>query len=273
MPLSPLLLTRVREEMAFRNYAPRSIDTYVSCLKQYLGTLEKAPRDVTADEIKAYLLEVVASTSSRPAVDQAISALKFLYVQLYGWTPDAFAVARPRRQQTLPHVPTRAEVKALLAAIENRRYHLAASMLYGSGLRVSELEDAKVGDLRLEDLTLRVPSGKGGRTRTTVVAATLEPELRWMVGDRERGQPLMARSNGAPLTVRSVQCVVRRAAAQLDLPVSCHSLRHAFATHLLEAGTSLRVIQDLLGHARIETTTRYTRIQSPNVFAVRSPLE
>ncbi len=272
MALSPHLLQRVREEMALRNYAPRTIDTYVSCLKQYVATLQGPARDVTADQIQAYLLEIVASTHSRAAVDQAISALKFLYVELYGWTPEAFSITRPRRAQTLPYVPSRKEIQALLATIENRRYHLAAAMLYGSGLRVSELVAARVGDLRLEDLSLRVPTGKGGRTRTTVVAPSLVRDLRWMVGDRARDQPLFARSNGAALTVRSVQFVVQRAATSLDLPVSCHSLRHAFATHLLEAGTSLRVIQDLLGHARIETTTRYTRIQSPSVFAVRSPL-
>jgi site-specific recombinase XerD len=98
------------------------------------------------------------------------------------------------------------------------------------------------------------------------------PELQWMIGNRARTESLFVKENGEPLTVRSVQQVVQRVARELDLPVSCHSFRHAFATHLLEAGTSLRVIQDLLGHARIETTTRYTRIQSPNVFAVRSPL-
>ena len=271
MSMSPHLLERVRQEMALRNYASRSIETYVSCIKQFALALPCPPREATVDQIQAYLLGIT-STQSRPAVDQAISALKFLYVELYAWTAEAFAVARPRRHQTLPYVPTRHEVRTLLDAIENRRYRLAASMLYGSGLRVSELVEVRVGDLRTEDLTLRVESGKGGRTRTTVVAPSLLEELAWMTGDRAREAPLLVRSNGDPLTVRSVQSVVHRVASELDLPVSCHSLRHAFATHLLEAGVSLRVIQDLLGHARIETTTRYTRIQSPSVFAVRSPL-
>ena len=271
MPMSSDLFKRVRQEMALRNYASRSIETYVSCIKQFALALPCPPREATLDLIQAYLLGI-ASTQSRPAVDQTISALKFLYVELYGWTDEAFAVERPRRHQTLPYVPTRQEVRALLDAIENRRYRLAASMLYGSGLRVSELVVVRIGDLRVEDLTLRVASGKGGRTRTTIVAESLLQELTWMVGARTRERPLLVRSNGDPLTVRSVQSVVHRTSLQLGLPVSCHSLRHAFATHLLEAGVSLRVIQDLLGHARIETTTRYTRIQSPSVFAVRSPL-
>ena len=271
MALSTDLLTRVREEMTLRNYAPRTIDTYVSCLKKYVRAIGCAARDATVEQIQAYLLELT-NEQSRPAVDQTISALKFLYIELYGWTEEAFAITRPRRQAHLPFVPSRDEVRRLLDAIENRRYRLAASMLYGSGLRVSDLVTVCVGDVRLEDLTLRVPAGKGGRTRTTVIAPSLVPELQWMIGNRARTEPLFAKSNGDRLTVRSVQQVVQRVAREVDLPVSCHSLRHAFATHLLEAGTSLRVIQDLLGHARIETTTRYTRIQSPNVFAVRSPL-
>ena len=271
MALSADLLQRVREEMTLRNYAPRTIDTYVSALKKYCKEIGCVPREATVEQIQAYLLEL-AKEQSRPAVDQAISALKFLYIELYGRTDEAFAITRPRRQARLPYVPTRDEVRRLLDRIENRRYRLAASMLYGSGLRVSDLETAVVGDVRLEDLTLRVPAGKGGRTRTTVIAPSLVPELQWMMGERARSEPLFVKSNGAPLTVRTVQQVVQRVARELDLPVTCHSLRHAFATHLLEAGTSLRVIQDLLGHARIETTTRYTRIQSPSVFAVRSPL-
>jgi integrase/recombinase XerD len=271
MALSTELLQRVREEMTLRNYAPRTIDTYVSCLRKYALEIGCAPREATVETIQAYLLKV-ANEQSRPAVDQAISALKFLYIELYGWTDEAFAIKRPRRQPRLPYVPTRKEVRRLLDAIENRRYRLTVSMLYGSGLRISEIETAVVGDARLEDLTLRVPAGKGGRTRTTVIAPSLVPELQWMMGTRARTEPLFVKGNGEPLTVRSVQQVVQRVAREIDLPVTCHSLRHAFATHLLEAGTSLRVIQDLLGHARIETTTRYTRIQSPSVFAVRSPL-
>jgi site-specific recombinase XerD len=272
MPLSADLFERVREEMTLRNYAARTIDTYVSCLRKYARAIGCVPREATLEQIQTYLLELTKE-QSRPAVDQAISALKFLYIELYGRTPDAFAIERPRRQAHLPYVPSRDEVRRFLDAIENRRYRLAVSMLYGSGLRVSDIERACVGDFRLEDLTLRVPAGKGGRTRTTVVAPSLVPELQWMIAGRGRIEPLFAKSNGEPLTVRSVQSVVQRIARQLDIPVTPHSFRHAFATHLLEAGTSLRVIQDLLGHARIETTTRYTRIQSPSVFAVRSPLE
>jgi integrase len=134
MAMSPKLLERVRQEMALRNYAERTIDTYASSLKQFLGAMPCHPREATVELIQAYLLEVVASTQSRAAVDQAISALKFLYIELYGWTAEAFAITRPKRHQTLPYVPTRQEVRTLLDSIENRRYRLAAGMLYGSGL-------------------------------------------------------------------------------------------------------------------------------------------
>jgi integrase/recombinase XerD len=146
MPLSTELFERVREEMTLRNYAPRTIETYVSALRKFARSIPCLPREATVEQIQAYLLEL-AKEQSRPALDQAISALKLLYIELYGWTAEAFAIERPRRQARLPYVPTRNEVRRLLDAVENRHYRLAISMLYGSGLRVSDLEPARVGDL------------------------------------------------------------------------------------------------------------------------------
>jgi integrase/recombinase XerD len=141
-------------------------------------------------------------------------------------------------------------------------------------LRVSELVAADINDVDLGQNLVWVWQAKGHKDRRTLLSPTLHPELRWLMGDRPGHDPLFPAQHGGRWRTRSVQRVVRRAGQRADLPhrVTPHSLRHAFATHLLEAGTDLRVIQQLLGHASVTTTTRYTHVADPHRFAVRSPL-
>ena len=276
MPLSTALIPRFREELAYRNYAPKTIKTYTSCLRQYLRWLQPLhPRDAHPEQIRGYLLEGVQAGRSRPWMDQSLSALRFLYVELYAWDPSVFReVPRPRRERTLPYVPTRAEVLQLAEATGNRRHRLAVLLLYAAGLRVAELCALKVQDVRAEDLALSVRGGKGKKDRRTLLSHTLIDELRWLAADRPPRDPLFRSATGKAWRTRSVQKVVARARTRAGLhpKLTPHSLRHAFATHLLENGTDLRIIQGLLGHSRIDTTTRYTRLRDPTKLNVTSPL-
>ena len=273
--LSPNLLERYRQELALRNYAANTVATYVSCLRRYLRWLQpEHPRAVDAILVRGYLLELTDVGASRSLVSQSVSALKFLYVVLYAWPEEAFDVPRPRGESKLPFVPTRDQVVRISEATPNRHHRTAILMLYGSGLRLSELLALRVGDVDLDRLLLRVVQAKGNKDRLTLLSERLRPELTALVRDRPTDAPLFLARTGKPWSPRSVQKFVSRAAERAGIPqrVTPHSLRHAFATHLLETGTDLRVIQGLLGHSDIRTTTRYTRMRDPNRFRVASPL-
>jgi site-specific recombinase XerD len=229
---------------------------------------------VDATTVRAYLLSLIDSGRSRSLVDQNVSALKFLYVELYERSPDSFRVPRPRREQKLPYVPTREEVLRMAEQLDNRKHRLAILLLYAAGLRVSELVRARVGDVNLDRLTFTVRDGKGRKDRQTILADVLRPELERVIQGRKRHAPLFLSARGGAWSKRSVQHVVSRAAerAGVEGRVTPHSLRHAFATHLLQGGTELRFIQGLLGHRNVTTTTRYTRMGDPGSYGIRSPL-
>lgn len=274
MPLSPYLLPRFRQELALRNYRPNTIKTYANALKAYVRWLDGRPaRSAKPDTVREYLVELVESGCSRSYVDQAISSLKFLYVELYKLTSaEAFPIERPRRESTLPRVLSRADVLRLANAIPNRRHRLAILVLYAAGLRVSELVAANVEDVDLERLTLHVRMGKGGKGRYTVLSQALLEELDAMTYGRPPKAPLFPSRTGERWSARSLQKVMERASQASGVSASCHTLRHSFATHLLESGTDIRFIQDLLGHAKIETTTRYTHVRNPSALRIVSPL-
>ncbi len=277
-PLSHKLLERYEQELELRHYAQTTIRCYTSLLRTFVGWLlqeGRVPREATDEDIKSFLLTGMELGLSRSWIDQAISSLKFLYVELYGRSAAPFrSVDRPRRERKIPDVPTRDEVLRLADATPNRKHRIAILLMYASGLRVAELVALRVGDVNLERLTLKVRSGKGNKDRLTLLSESLVEEMTWLMGERDRADPLFWSNVGGGLSKRSIQHVVERARARADMKtrVTCHSLRHAFATHLLESGTDLRVIQALLGHRSIHTTTRYTHMRDPNKLRVRSPL-
>lgn len=273
--LSGKLFERYRQELRVRNYAKRTITTYVSMVQAYVRWLDgRHPRDVDAEVVRAFLLDRLDRGRSRSYVDQAISALRFLYIDLYGWEDLEFDVHRPRREAKLPYVPTKAEILRMAELTLNRKHRCTILFLYASGLRVSELVALRVKDIDPNRMTVHVRGGKGRKDRSTLFSERLVPDYHWLAGERDDLDPLFIANTGRRLSVRSVQHVVAGAALRADLPetVSPHSLRHAFATHLLEAGIDLLVVKRLLGHAKATTTARYVHMKDPNRFAVTSPL-
>ncbi len=274
--MSSLLYERVCQEMQIRRYSRHTIRAYVSGVRDFAQSLGGRPaRAASLDDIRAHLLTLTAAGKSRSRVDQVISALRFLYIELYQqYAGVDFAITRPRREQTLPRVLSKEEVLRLAAAIDNRKHKVAVLLMYAAGLRVSEVVRAKVGDIDVGRLMLTVRQGKGGKDRVTVLSALLRADLEALTAGRHAKEPLFPSEAGGHLATRSIQHVVERAAekAQLAGRVSCHTLRHSFATHLLEGGTDIRFIQSLLGHVKIETTLRYTHVQNPALLRIASPL-
>lgn len=277
MPSPPSsLVGRYVFELELRNFSRKTIKVYRSWLVGFLrATVGTHPRQVMPDSIRAHLHTLIERGVSRSGVDQAISALRFLYVELYGmYREEKFAWIRPRREESLPRVLARDDVLRLARAITNRKHRFAILLLYAAGLRVSEVVALKVRDVDLARMTLTVRRGKGHKDRTTVLSPALLDDLRDYTDGRRAMEPLLPSEQGGHLSTRSIQHVMERAAAAtgLDGRVTCHVLRHSFATHLLEGGTDLRFIQALLGHARVETTERYTHVRNPALLKIQSPL-
>ncbi|MBM4367741.1 MAG: tyrosine-type recombinase/integrase [Deltaproteobacteria bacterium] len=267
----------MREELALRHYSRHTARAYLSALRAWLAWIAPVfPREAGSESIRAFLVEMAEAGLSRARIDQAVSALRFLYVELYGRRDaSAFDVPRPRRESTLPRVLSRPEILRLADACTNRKHRVVILLMYAAGLRVSEAAAIKIRDVDFERNTLFVRGGKGRKDRITVLSPVLGGDLTWLADGRPAQKALFAAENtGEQLSVRTLQHVVERAArrAGLEGRVSCHTLRHSFATHLLESGVDIRFIQDLLGHARIETTSRYTHVRNPAAIRIMSPL-
>jgi len=277
------LYQTVEDRLKVEGYSRKTIKTYLRELRKFVEYIRpRHPRDLDADDIRAYLLYLIEEKGvSRSAVNQAISALKFLYVRLYG-RDDAFAdIRRPRSEHKLPQVLSRNEILQIVHTIQNPKHRLMIELLYAAGLRVSEVVNLRVRDVNLGELTLfvRAPrpareSIKSNKDRITIFSESLRDALRRLMDGKQPGDWLFPSRRGGRLSTRTVQQVFARAVKEsgVQKEVSCHDLRHSFATHLLESGVDIRYIQELLGHARLETTRIYTHVANPARRQIKSPL-
>ncbi len=272
--LSTDIEIRFQQEMRLRRYSPVSIRVYTFALRAWLAWLgELDPRAATSETMRAYLLTLADTGSSEAWLGQTVSALKVLYVYVFGRPAQRFRVPRPRRAVRLPRVPTRDQILRMAGQTPIRTHRLAILVTYASGVRVSELCRLRIRDADLHRNLLFVDLGKGAKDRITLLSPRIENDLRREIAGRPRDAPLIRSRRGGALTTRTVQRVVREAGERADVGrVTPHLLRHAFATHLFENGTDLHMIKRLMGHASIKTTWRYTRMADPRRFDVESPL-
>ena len=212
--------------------------------------------------------------SSRAAVDQAINALRFLYVEMYHRDFVLKDVPRPKKERKLPVVLSHSEVLQIAQTIQNPKHRLMIELMYAAGLRVSEIVKLRVQDVNLEELTLFVRASKGKKDRLTVFSESLKDALRRQMDGKGARDLVFPGEHGGGLTPRTVQKVFNTAlkASEVRKNAFCHSLRHSFATHLLDVGVDIRYIQSLLGHARLQTTSIYTKVRNPNLLKIKSPL-
>ena len=224
----------------------------------------------------AFQVHLVATGISWPALNQIVSALRFFYGVTLGRTTLPRRIAYARERQKLPVVLSADEVVRFLEAIPSVKSRTALTTVYAAGLRVSEVVRLAVADIDSERMVIRVEQGKGGRHRYVMLSPRLLEILRvywrivrpdhWLFPGRDRNRPLDQQ-------VLHTACKYARLAAGLTKPVTVHTLRHSFATHLLENGTDVRIIQVLLGHANLQSTVRYTRVATRTISATPSPLD
>ncbi len=274
-PISPLR-QRMIDDMTARRFKEKVQKDYVRHVRNYAAFLHRSPDTATSEDVRSFQLHMAKQQIGAPTINSAIAALRFFFnVTLE--RPDLVrhlkTVHEPRKA---PIVLSQEEVVRLLEAAPGLKYKAAFSVAYGAGLRVSEVVSLKVSDIDSERMTLRVEQGKGQRDRYVMLSPQLLEVLReW----RRAAQPwawLFPGQNPVnPMTARQLGRAVHTAAREAGIAkrVSPHTLRHSFATHLLEQNVDIRVIQVLLGHAKLETTALYTRVAVNTIRDVTSPLE
>src|SRR5436190_6687040 len=276
------LRERMIEDMSVRGFSEKTRNDYVRNVRAFAALIGRSPATATADDPRLFHLHQPQSGVQRPGINGAVSALRFFFTVTLD-RPDLARrltiVPYPRR---IPAVLSVEEVTLLLRAATAPKYKAAFATAYGAGLRVSEVVALKVGDIDSQRMLLRVERGKGGKDRHAMLSPQLLELLRvwWREGRRRSlllpgGWLFPGRNPVEPLSARQL-CRVVRAAAQaagITKRVSPHTLRHSFATHLLEQDVDIRVIQTLLGHAKLDTTALYTRVANTTIRAVTSPLD
>lgn len=271
------LQRRAAEELALRGYARRTRTAYLGHVRRFLRFIDTDPRHEPAGHARRYLLHLLHEREvSHSYANQAVSALKLFYRDVLEIEPPALKLPRPKVERKLPVVLGPDEVGRLLGGVRNPKHRAILMLVYAAGLRVGEVVRLKVGDIDSERMLVHVRQGKGRKDRYVMLSEIALQALRayWKL-DRPGKWLFPGGRVGRHLTERSVQKVFKRAArkAGIEKKVSVHSLRHAFATHLLEAGTDIRFIQKLLGHKSTKTTEIYTKVSKQSLQRIRSPLD
>jgi integrase/recombinase XerD len=273
-PVSPLR-QRMIEDMAIRQFGPKTQHDYVRVVADFARFLGRSPDRAEPEDLRRYQLHLAAQGASPGKMNAAVSALRFFCRVTLGRPAFGERLATVRQGERLPVVLSPEEVALLLHCAPGLKYKAALSVAYGCGLRASEIVHLKVSDIDSSRMLVRVEQGKGRKDRYVMLAPDLLQLLRaWWREARPRGWLFPGRDPAQPITPRQLNraCHVAAATATLDKRVSLHTLRHSFATHLLERKTDIRVIQVLLGHKKLDTTALYTRVALKTLGAVKSPL-
>ncbi len=268
-------LQKTAIELKLRGSSQRTIESYSFFLKQHFLQV-KDPLLADVDEIKFYLASLIDKYSNKSRA-LASSALRFFYKKVVERPHIVAKIETPKKEKRLPTVLSPEEVMRLIEAADTRKSRLMIKMLYGSGLRVSELVNLKPEQLDFQEMIGTVRKGKGSKDRIFKISSDLTQELQRHIEDCKRKNNSLSFlfSCDQPLTTRNIQKIIQRAAkkAGLTKKVTPHTLRHSFATHLLDAGENILMIQQLLGHENLETTRIYTHISQEQIKKVRSPLD
>jgi integrase/recombinase XerD len=273
--ISPLR-RRMIEDMTVRNLSPATQRSYLHAVTKFSRHFGRSPGLLGIEDVRAFQVFLVSQGISWPALNQTVCALRFFYGVTLNRSEIPERIAYARTPQKLPAILSADEVVRFLEAVPGLKTRTALTAAYGAGLRASEAVSLKVADIDSDRMLIQVRHGKGARDRTVMLSPQLLTILRtyWrLVRSREWLFP--GRDETRPLDVQVLHAACRSAArsAGLTKRVSVHTLRHSFATHLLESGVDIRIIQVLLGHKSLSTTARYTQVATTTIARTQSPLE
>jgi site-specific recombinase XerD len=263
--------------MEIRNYSPRTIKTYVAMLATASKYYQQSPDKITIDQLKSYLHYCAKERGlSVSTLNQTINAFRILFQDVLGLNWEKIKIKRPRKNKHLPVILSKEEVLKMIGATVNMKHKAIIALLYSSGVRRGELLNLRPADIDSNRMLIRIRNGKGNKSRETLLAHNTLDILREYY---RRYHPLVylfeSYRPGVPYSSTSVKKIVERAAqkAGVTKAVCIHSFRHAFATHLLEQGANLKVIQRLLGHTSMRTTSMYLHLAKTDYKDVKSPFD
>lgn len=274
--VSPLR-QRMLEDMRIRNLARCTQKQYIISVAAFAKYFAKSPELLTPEDIRAWQLYLIEGKRlSSSSLNVYVSALRFLYNVTLKRDWDLQVLPYARRPKKLPVVLSREEMARLIGTVRNFKYRIVLMTIYGAGLRVSEAVRLKPGDIDSQRMAIRIEQGKGAKDRYVMLSPRLLEQLRdywrlwkptpWLFMDQRRQRHL-------PVSTVQALCRKARRDAGIEKPLTAHSLRHAFASHLLEAGCDLRTIQVMMGHRSLSTTAIYLRVALPDPAKVQSPLD
>jgi len=266
----------LRKNLVVRKYSPKTIKSYIHYNKDFLGYVRKKPNEITNEDVKDYLFYLVEEKEvSASTLNTVINALKFYYGEVLkrGFV---YELKRPKKDKKLPVVLSQEEISKILSSITNIKHRLILMLIYSAGLRVSEVVKLKPGDIDDERKLIHIKGGKGRKDRYTMLSEVAMEMIRRYL--KEYGQSIWlfsSQDKEKHITTRTVEKIFSNACKKANIKknATVHSLRHSFATHLLERGTDLRYIQELLGHKSSKTTEIYTHVSNKDIGKIKSPLD
>ena len=268
---------RFQENLLLKRYSQNTLRTYSIGFAQLLYVLKNNPvQDLTPDRLRSYFLYCHEKLQlSENEIHSRINSVKFYFEQVLHRPKMFVDIPRPKKKQVLPKMLNKAEVRKIIEVTQNPKHRLMLQVCYGMGLRVSEVVALKLTDIDSTEKLVRIDQGKGKKDRLTLLPESLLTDMRNYYLQYHPKTYLFEGEPGNAYAIRSAQAVFKRAMekAGIKKKIGIHGLRHSFATHLLETGTDIRFIQELLGHSNIKTTQIYTHITDINKHNIKSPLD
>jgi integrase/recombinase XerD len=270
-------ITKLEEILTLRRYSLNTIKTYKYCFRDFIHYYNRlSPDTISTAQIKAFMLYLVnVKGIASSTQNQYINAIKFYYEQVLQREAQNYYWERPKLRKKLPHVFTEEEIKLLLLSIENIKHRCILLTIYSAGLRISELVNLKISDIMTSQACIHIKDAKGKKDRYTLLSNQLLLLLRNYYKEYQPDYWLFEGPTGGRYSKSSIQKIFKRALKKSGIlkPATVHTLRHSFATHLLERGVNLRYIQTLLGHSSSKTTEIYTHISNKDLSKISSPLD
>jgi site-specific recombinase XerD len=266
------ILDNVKRELILRNYSARTVKSYSGYIKEYLVFVSKNKYDKKEEAVKDFLLCKNDLGLSAQTTNLALNAIKFFYFEVLK-TPGKIDIKFAKRPGKIPVVLNIGEIKRIIGCIKNKQHRLMVELAYSAGMRVSEVVNLRSKDIDLNELTIHIKEAKGNKDRITIISEFMRHELREFLSGK-KGEDLAFENNrGEKYNTRTLQIIFEKAliSAGISKEATFHSLRHSFATHLLESGTDVRYVQALLGHQNIRTTQLYTKVTNPALKNIKSP--